>query len=515
MPAATAAARRHTWQPLRMRRPVSYHVGLVVAVCVALAAGSLLVSATPGFDAWGWALWGRELTGDGAFSTASYPSWKPLPALVDTVWSAVGPGAEPTLWLVTARAGALLALVLAGRLAARFGGPTAGILAAVGLALAPVWWSQTADGSADTLLVAIVLGAVDRHLDGHRRQALALILLAALLRPETWPFLVAYSAWTGREASAGARLAIACAVGLVPVLWFGGDWLGSGSPWTGGRLARLSQEAQDLGPGAVRPGAGLLVLGRGLTLAAPPLLVGVLVAVTGPAGRHRGTLRALTAGALALIVIVAGEAVIGFAGLPRFALSSAAVLSAVGAVGVTQAPGRLRCAAGRSGPRRVLVAVVAATAVAATGPAVAATVDDLRAAEAGSDVAADTRVVLRELQVSGMLAACRGRVAAAPPSQPAVALVLDRPVAGVAAFGQAQLVITPAETARWPEVQDWMLRHRRRVHRVAGAGGVLAYGVCGRAPRRGRGPERVSVTKRGVRSAPWVAPAHARTEAGR
>ena len=58
-------------------------------VCVALAAGSLLVSATPGFDAWGWALWGRELTGDGKFSTASYPSWKPLPALVDTVWSAV------------------------------------------------------------------------------------------------------------------------------------------------------------------------------------------------------------------------------------------------------------------------------------------------------------------------------------------------------------------------------------------------------------------------------------------
>jgi hypothetical protein len=471
-----------------MRRPFAFRAALAVVICVALAAGSLLVSATPSFDAWGWVLWGRELTGDGTFSTAHYPSWKPLPALINMFWSAVDRGAEPALWLVTARAGALLALVLAGRLAARFGGWSAGVLAAVGLALAPVWWSQMGDGSADTMLVALMLGAVDRHLDGHRRQALALAWLAALLRSETWPFLLAYAAWTGREASGVERLAMGLAIGLVPVLWFGGDWLGSGSPWTGGHLASLSHEAQDLGAGAVRPGAGLLVLGRGLTLAAPPLLAGVLLAVTGPSGPQRETLRVLSAGAAALIVIVAAEAAIGFAGLARFALSSAGVLCAVGAVGLTQAGRRLAHGAEPSGPRRALVAVAVLAAAAATAPAAVATVDDLRAAQASGDVAADTRDVLSALQASGTLAACGGRLAAAPPSQSAVAVALGRPLPWVARFGQARLVISPAETGRWPEVQGWLRRHGHTVHRLTTSEDILVYGICRPSPRKVQAP---------------------------
>ena len=81
-------------------------------VCVLLAAASLALSATPGFDASGWVLWGRELAGHGAFSTVSYPSWKPLPALVNTVFAALSPSAVPALWLVVSRASGLLAIVL-------------------------------------------------------------------------------------------------------------------------------------------------------------------------------------------------------------------------------------------------------------------------------------------------------------------------------------------------------------------------------------------------------------------
>src|SRR5437016_1521425 len=99
--------------------------------CVLLAAASLAWSATPGFDASGWVLWGRELAGHGAFSTVSYPSWKPLPAVVNTAFALVSPGAVPALWLVVSRACGLLAIVLATRVAYRLGGKVAAVLAAL------------------------------------------------------------------------------------------------------------------------------------------------------------------------------------------------------------------------------------------------------------------------------------------------------------------------------------------------------------------------------------------------
>src|SRR4051794_41832730 len=95
--------------------------------CVLLAVASLALSSTPGFDASGWVLWGRELAGHGAFSTVSYPSWKPLPALVNTGFAVLSPGAVPALWLGVSRASRPLAIVLAARVGHRLrrGGPPA------------------------------------------------------------------------------------------------------------------------------------------------------------------------------------------------------------------------------------------------------------------------------------------------------------------------------------------------------------------------------------------------------
>src|ERR1700749_1792722 len=96
-------------------------------VCVLVAVASLALSSTPGFDASGWVLWGRELAGHGAFSTISYPSWKPLPALVNPAFALVSPGAVPALWLVVSRASGLLAIVLAARVGYRLGGRAAAV----------------------------------------------------------------------------------------------------------------------------------------------------------------------------------------------------------------------------------------------------------------------------------------------------------------------------------------------------------------------------------------------------
>src|SRR3954452_624220 len=213
------------------------------SACVALAALSLLLPWDLSFDPWGWVLWGRELTSSHIpFNTSFYPAWKPLAAMFTAVFSVFG-SAGPELWLVVARTGAIAAVVLAYRLGARLGGRLAGIVGAVGLALLPDWVRYFAGGASEPLLVALVLGAIERHLDGRRGQALALGFAAALLRPEAWPFLLAYGvtyAWRRPR-----RVAIVMALLLaLPLLWFVPEWIGAGDPFYGSWLARRSLEAR-------------------------------------------------------------------------------------------------------------------------------------------------------------------------------------------------------------------------------------------------------------------------------
>ena len=158
------------------------------------------------------------------------PSWKPLPVLFTTPFSFAGEAA-PALWLVVSRTGALLALAMAARLAARWSPGRlrwlAGCTAAAGLLLVHEYLRRSAVGNVEPLMVAFGLLAIERHLDGHRRQALALGALAALVRPEIWPFLGAYCVhlWF---ADRRARALIVSAISLIALLWFGGALWGSG-----------------------------------------------------------------------------------------------------------------------------------------------------------------------------------------------------------------------------------------------------------------------------------------------
>ena len=96
------------------------------AACLLLAALSLLGPSEPSYDPWAWLVWGREI-GHLTLDTTGGPSWKPLPVALTTLFSplsALDDRIPPALWVVVARAGALLALVLAFRLAGRLaGGP--------------------------------------------------------------------------------------------------------------------------------------------------------------------------------------------------------------------------------------------------------------------------------------------------------------------------------------------------------------------------------------------------------
>ena len=167
---------------------------MLVLVSLALGALSLLLPSVPTTDPWGWIVWGRQILHLDLNTIAGPPSWKPLPVLFTTPLALLG-GAAPAAWLAIARAGGLLALALAYRLAARLAGPAAGVMAALGLLLTGDWVRNLAYGYSEGLAVAFFLWAILSHLDGRRGHALALAFLASLSRPEAWAFLLPYAAY--------------------------------------------------------------------------------------------------------------------------------------------------------------------------------------------------------------------------------------------------------------------------------------------------------------------------------
>src|SRR6476646_695330 len=205
---------------------------LLVACCLALAALSLLAPSSPTYDPWAWLMWGRQIV-HLDLTTTGGPSWKPLPVMFTTPFSLLGDSLAPQLWLIVARAGVLLAVALAFRLAARLAGPAAGVIAAAGLLLADRFISLSARGSTEGLQVALVLWAVERHLDGRRRDAFLLGLAAGLLRPEMWPFIGLYGLWliAGERHEGTSWRTTALVVGgfvALGVLWFIPEYVGSG-----------------------------------------------------------------------------------------------------------------------------------------------------------------------------------------------------------------------------------------------------------------------------------------------
>ncbi|MEA2390561.1 MAG: hypothetical protein QOK31_670, partial [Solirubrobacteraceae bacterium] len=230
--ARAAAAPRHSFtdRVAALGRPLTRRQGLlVIAGALAVAAVSLALPSTPTYDPWSWIAWGREI-GHLALDTHSGPSWKPLPVVFTTVFGFFG-SAAPDLWLMVARTGGLLALAMVFRLAVRLTDRRtallAGLFAAFALLTSLEFVRGAAMGNSEGILVALVLLAIERHLDAHRRHTFVLLFLAALLRPEIWPFLFLYGLWLVREERAAWKLVLGL-FALLPLFWLGPEYWGSG-----------------------------------------------------------------------------------------------------------------------------------------------------------------------------------------------------------------------------------------------------------------------------------------------
>jgi hypothetical protein len=356
--AAPAAERTAARRPSR--------AWLLALVCLVPAALSLLVVSAPTYDPWAWIIWGREVMHLDLVTTAG-PSWKPLPVLFTAPFSLAGDDAAPQLWLVVARAGGVLAFVMAFRLGARLAGPVAGVLAAGALVLADEFIRNFARGNSEGLLVGLVLWAVERHLDGRRTQAFLLGFAAALLRPEVWPFWglyglwLVYQAWDGHVPWRQCAVVFGCGA-LALVLWFLPEYLGSGD-WL-----RAASRARDPDPDSAAFAASpfLEVFVRSAAILSGPVYVGAALA-TGAAAvawvRHRrGGLRlALAAISTILMIAVALMTEGGFAGNLRYVALPAALVCVLAGAGWVEL---VRGARGRWGTRGAAVAAVVVVAAA-------------------------------------------------------------------------------------------------------------------------------------------------------
>jgi hypothetical protein len=176
----------------------------------------------------------------------------------------------------------------------------------------------------DPMIVSLCLGAIDCHLSGRHRWAIVLGVLAALGRPEVWPFLGLYALWAAR-AFASMRVFIVATLTLIPLLWFGIPALTANSFFVAGNNALHSGRALH----------GDKVFGtfdRFLDLHALPLQLAAVMAAGIAIYRRDRVVLALAGGVIAWVVIEVAFAVHGWPGLSRYLFEPAGVMVVIAAV---------------------------------------------------------------------------------------------------------------------------------------------------------------------------------------
>jgi hypothetical protein len=333
----------------------------VAAIVAASVLFVFLTRMRPGYDAYGWMVWGRQ-TLHWNLDTNGAPSWKPLTFLFTLPYALAG-RAQPWLWMVTAVSLTLAGSVFAARIARRLTGPSparlyAPLVAAAfaGLSLFALddYWHQVLIANSDTVDVALCLAAIDCHLSRRFRLAYLMLILASLGRPEAWPFAGLYAVWLWRRIPS-MRVAAVIGIAAIPMLWFGISALTAKSWFRAGDLALNSVNV-------LRGDKFTGVLGRLAGLYTLPMQIVVGLALVLAVARRERTWLLIAGAAAAWVAIEIALALDGWSAVPRYLFEPAALLLVLGAA----AAGRALAIAPRGRPAlrwvgaaAVLVLVVA------------------------------------------------------------------------------------------------------------------------------------------------------------
>jgi hypothetical protein len=277
-------------------------------------------------------VWGK-LSLKGALDTNGAPSWKPLPFLFTVPFALFG-RYQLWLWMVTSVAISLAGPIFAWRIAFRLTGAeaarryaayVAGLFAALFVLgmqdpLLPAnYLHYILSAESDTMIVALVLAAIDCHLAGRHRWAFWIWWLGSLGRPEVWPFWLLAGLWLWRSRPEYRRWLIGSVLFLL-FTWFGIPGLTSKSVFTAGNIAQHS--ARELHGNKI---TGTIT--RFQEVHATAVWVLATLSVLLAAWRRNWTVLALAAGALAWLVLEIALALKGFPAVPRYLFEPGAVVS--------------------------------------------------------------------------------------------------------------------------------------------------------------------------------------------
>jgi hypothetical protein len=284
-----------------------------------------LVGMRPSFDPYGWLVWGRQVL-DWDLNTDGAPSWKPLTFLFTLPYALFGHGAV-WLWTVTSVAGTLGGAVFAARIAYHLTGPSptrryapyfAGAFAGVGLLGMNTYAHLVLIANSDQLNTTLCLAAIDAHLSRRPRVAFALVVLAALGRPEVWPFAGLYAVWLWVRVPSMRPWAV-LGLALIPAFWFSIPALTSKSWLRPGDLA-LNQVT-------IIHGNKLLgVIDRWRSLYELPMQLAAAVGVVLAALRRDVETLAVAGTAVLWVAIEIGFAYHGWSAVSRYLIEPASVM---------------------------------------------------------------------------------------------------------------------------------------------------------------------------------------------
>ena len=317
---------------------------LIALACTIGAALSLLVfNAGLTYDPAAWAVWAAELP-HRHMGLGSGPSWKPLPVFVTAPFALVSWNFGGTVWLVIVRACAIATSVMLWRMASRVvrknGKPwaqepaafAAGATAAMFPWLIPSWVQFAAAGGSEPVLMALLLAGVEAHLAKRFRLALALGVLAGLVRPEVWAFLLIYGIWLLRREGAKAALPLGLGALVEVAGWFGVPALAGGDALQATHRARVyTERIVPVDEFARRVATELPGLAWAL------IALGIFVTF-----RLRDRLlTAFTAAGLGWLVVVTAMTESGYSGISRYAVPALVLLSVPAGAGVGWLVGRV------------------------------------------------------------------------------------------------------------------------------------------------------------------------------
>jgi hypothetical protein len=326
-PERPATAQRGWPAGLRIH-PLLWALAGVLVISIALV---LWARTRPGFDPYGWLVWGHQ-TITGSLDTNAAPSWKPLPYLF-TVPFAVAGHYQVWLWMFTSVAVSLAGAVFAARIVyrltdapaqRRYAGLVAGGFAGLALLGIQDYSHYILSAQSDPMIVTLCLAAIDCHLSRRPHWAFVLGALASLGRPEVWPFLGLYSIWAWRTIPSMRKLIVGGVVVLL-LLWFGIPALTSRSAFVAGTNALKSGRA-------LHGNKVFGTVGRFLDLHTLVLEIAALASIGWAIWRRDRTTLFLGAGVVAWVMVEIAFALHGWPGLPRYMFEAAGVMVVIAGV---------------------------------------------------------------------------------------------------------------------------------------------------------------------------------------